>query len=149
VRNFGRLGTILGALAVLVGLPAGSAYADASISVGGPIVRQAARTLTVPITASCDDVGQESAFIVVTVTQGYYLDPNYVEGQGDVLSVTCDSLPHEYTVSVPVTFGQATWRPGQASLTAILSYCYVENGSLSCTTQAFIPAGTTITIQPR
>jgi hypothetical protein len=147
--KLGRLVVIVAALAVFVGVAPGTAHADASISLGGAVVRQSARTLSVPITATCDDVGQESTFIVVTVTQGFYLDPNYVEGQGDVLSVTCDSIPHTYIVSVPVTFGRATWRPGQAALTAIISYCYSENGSLSCTTQAFIPAGTTITIHSR
>jgi len=149
MRRFGRFGLILAALAIFVGVAAGTAYADASLSLAGQVVRQKAHTLGVPITATCDEVGQESTFIVVTVTQGFYLDANYVEGEGDLLSVTCDSAPHKYLVPVPVTFGKATWRPGQATLTAIISYCYRQNGSLNCTTQAVIPAGTTITISPR
>jgi hypothetical protein len=82
---------------------------------------------------------------VVTVTQGTLQTPSYVDGQGDVLNLTCDSAPHTYDVAVPLTFGRGVWRPGEASLTAILSYCFrAEDGTLSCTTQAFIPAGTPI-----
>ena len=147
--KLGRLAVFVAALAGFMGIAPDTAYADASILLSGHVVRQSPRTLSVPITATCDDVGQESTFIVVTVTQGFYLSPNYVEGEGDVLAVSCDSLQHSYIVSVPVTFGQATWRPGQATLTAIISYCYVENGSLSCTTQAFIPADTTVPIYSR
>jgi len=132
------------AIALLLAAPA-VAQAVPSISLAGDVRIQNPRLLTVPLEATCDQVGQETAFIDVTVTQGTVQTPRYVEGQGDVLTLTCDSAPHTYDVAVPVTFGRGVWRRGAASLTAILSYCFrAEDGTLSCTTQAFIPAGTPI-----
>ena len=128
-------------------LLAASAVAEAapSISLAGDVTIQSPRLLTVPLEATCDPVGQETTFIVVTVSQGTLQTPSYVDGQGDVLTLTCDSAPHTYDVAVPVTFGRAVWRPGEASLTAILSYCFrAQDGTLSCTTQAFIRSGTPI-----
>jgi hypothetical protein len=144
--------TVVGAVAAataLTILSPSAALADAAISVDGDIVMKPKSTLEVPISATCDDVGQETSFIVLTVTQGSYPAATYVEGQGDVTTLTCDSSEQLYRVAVPVTFGKATWRPGAASLTGILSYCFTEDGSLNCTTQAFIPSGTTVTIRPR
>ena len=132
------------AVALLLAAPA-VGQAAPSISLAGAVIIQNPRLLTVPLEATCDPVGQETTFIVVTVTQGTIQTPTYVEGQGDVLTVTCDSAAHTYDVAVPVTFGRGVWRPGEASLTAILSYCFrAEDGTLGCTTQAFIRAGTPI-----
>ena len=132
------------AVALLLAAPA-VAQAAPSISLAGDVTIQSPRLLTVPLEVTCDPVGQESTFIVVTVTQGTLQTPSYVEGQGDVLTLTCDSAPHIYDVAVRVTFGRGVWRPGKASLTAILSYCFrAPDGTLSCTTQAFIGAGTPI-----
>jgi hypothetical protein len=137
------------AVALLLAAPA-VARAAPSISLAGDVTIESPRLLTVPIEATCDPVGQESTFIVVTVAQGPIQTPSYVDGQGDVLTVTCDSVPHTYDVAVPLTFGRGVWRPGEASLTAILSYCFrAEDGTLSCTTQAFIRAGTPITLVRR
>jgi hypothetical protein len=125
------------------------AYAQASIALGGDAVISTSKVLSVPITATCDPVGQETTFILVTVTQ-----PRgggaFVEGEGSVeQEVICDSTPHTYIVTVPRTGPDGgAWRPGVASLTAIISYCATENGSFNCTTQAFIPQ-TTITLVRR
>jgi hypothetical protein len=118
------------------------AQAAASLSLAGEVRIDSPKLLTVPVEATCDAVGQETTFIVVTVTQGRLQKGNFVEGEGDVLDVTCDSAPHTYDVVVPADRG--AWRPGPASLTAIISYCVTENGSFNCTTQAFIPFGTPI-----
>ena len=122
----------------------GVAQAAAAISLAGDARISASRTLTVPVEASCDAVGQETTFIVVTVTQGQPDRGRYVEGQGDVLDVPCDSAAHSF--DVVVTADKGTWRPGTASLTAIISYCVTEGGSLNCITQAFIPFGTPVTL---
>ena len=121
------------------------AYAQASVSSGGNAVITSSKVLSVPITAGCDPVGQETTFILVTVTQ-----PRgggaFVEGEGSVEPVICGSTSHTYNVSVPRTGPDGgAWRPGVASLTAIISYCATENGSFNCTTQSFIPQ-TTITL---
>ena len=140
-----RLVTVMATVVALLLAAPVVAQAAPSISLAGDVTIQSPRLLTVPIEATCDPVGQETTFIVVTVSQGTLQTPTYVDGQGDVLTVTCDSAPHTYDVAVPVTFGRGVWRPGEASLTAILSYCFrAEDGTLSCTTQAFIPAGTPI-----
>ena len=124
---------------------AGVAHAEAGLTLSGDIVQGSARTLQVPVTATCDDAGQDSAFIDLAIIQEQ--GKRYVEGQGAVTDVTCDSLPHEYTIAVPITFGQGTWRTGGASLTGILSYCFVaSDGSPYCVTQAFIPSATAVTI---
>ena len=143
-----RVTLMLTAMAMMVPLFAAVAYAQASISSGGYAVITSSKVLSVPITATCDPVGQETTFILVTVTQ-----PRgggaFVEGEGSVEQVICDSTPHTYIVSVPRTGPDGgAWRPGVASLTAIISYCVTENGSFNCTTQAFIPQ-TTITLVRR
>jgi hypothetical protein len=141
--------TVSAALGLLM-LTSGIAQAAPTISLAGPVTIETARTLTVPISASCDPVGQETTFIVVTVSQGTIQKGNYVDGQGDVLDLICDSTPHSYRVAVPASFGRAAWRPGEAALTAIISYCSRElDGTLGCTTQAFVPAGTPIQLTRR
>ena len=86
------------AVAVLLVAPA-VAQAAPSISLAGEVTIQRPRLLTVPLAVTCDLVGQESTFIVVTVTQGTLQTPSYVAGQGDVLTLTCDSAPHTYDVA--------------------------------------------------
>jgi len=142
-----RIVLLMAILAMTV-VMAAPALAQASISLGGDAVITRSKVLSVPITATCDDVGQETTFILVTVTQ-----PRgggaFVEGEGSVEPVICDSTPHTYIVSVPRTGPDGgAWRPGAASLTAIISYCVTENDSFNCTTQAFIPQ-TTITLVRR
>jgi len=143
-----RIITIAAVVATLMLITSTVAYAQASISLGGDAVITSSKVLSVPITATCDPVGQETTFILVTVTQ-----PRgggaFVEGEGSVEPVICDSTPHTYIVSVPRTGPDGgAWRPGEASLTAIISDCVTENGSFNCTTQAFIPQ-TTITLLRR
>jgi hypothetical protein len=123
------------------------AYAQASISSGGDAVITTSKVLSVPITAACDPVWQETTFVLVTVTQ-----PRgggaFVEGEGSVEPVICDSTPHTYVVTVPRTGPDGgAWRPGDASLSAILSYCVTQNDSFNCTTQAFIPQTTIILVR--
>ena len=133
-----RYVVMLAVMALLMVALAVPAYAQASISSGGDAVITSSKVLSVPITASCDPVGQETTFIGVTVTQP--------RGGGAVI---CDSTPHTYNVTVPRTGPDGgAWRPGEASLTAIIRYCVTENGSFNCTTQAFIPQ-TTITLVRR
>jgi len=143
-----RIITIAAVVATLMLITSTVAYAQASISLGGDAVITSSKVLSVPITATCDPVGQETTFILVTVTQ-----PRgggaFVEGEGSVEPVICDSTPHTYNVTVPRTGPDGgAWRPGEASLTAIISDCVTENGSFNCTTQAFIPQ-TTITLLRR
>jgi hypothetical protein len=133
------------AMTVVIAAPA---VAQASISLGGNAVISSSKSISVPITATCDPVGQETTFILVTVTQ-----PRgggaFVEGEGSVEPIICDSTPHTYNVTVPRTGPDGgAWRPGAASLTAIISNCVTDNGSFNCTTQAFIPQ-TTITLVRR
>ena len=133
------------AMSVVMAAPA---LAQASISLGGNAVITSSKSLSVPITATCDPVGQETTFILVTVTQPRS-GGAFVEGEGSFEPVICDSTPHAYIVSVPRTGPDGgAWRPGAASLTAIISNCFTENGSFNCTTQAFIPQ-TTITLVRR
>ena len=142
-----RIVSLLAMLA-MVALTAAPALAQASISLGGNAVITSSKSLSVPITATCDPVGQETTFILVTVTQPRS-GGAFVEGEGSFEPVICDSTPHPYIVSVPRTGPDGgAWRPGAASLTAIVSYCATENGSFNCTTQAFIPQ-TTITLVRR
>jgi len=143
-----RIITIVAVVATLMLVTSTVAYAQASISLGGDAVITSSKVLSVPITATCDPVGQETTFILVTVTQ-----PRgggaFVEGEGSVEPVICDSTPHTYIVTVPRTGPDGgAWRPGNASLTAIISYCVTENGSFNCTTQDFI-SQTTITLARR
>jgi hypothetical protein len=143
-----RYVVMLAVMALLMVALTVPAYAQASISSGGGAVITSSKVLSVPITATCDSVGQETTFIGVTVTQ-----PRgggaFVEGEGSVEPVICDSRSHTYNVTVPRTGPDGgAWRPGVASLTAIISYCATENGSFNCTTQAFIPQ-TTITLVRR
>jgi hypothetical protein len=142
-----RYVVMLAVIALLMVALAVPAYAQAPISSGGDAVITSSKVLSVPITATCDPVGQETTFIGVTVTQ-----PRgggaFVEGEGSVEPVICDSTPHHYNVTVPRTGPSGgAWRPGEASLTAIISYCVTENGSFNCTTQAFTQ--TTITLVRR
>jgi hypothetical protein len=133
------------AMTVVMAAPA---LAQASISLGGDAVITGSKVLSVPITATCDPVGQQTTFILVTVTQPRGAGA-FVEGEGSVEPVICDSTPHTYIVSVPRTGPDGgAWRPGAASLTAIISDCVTENDSFNCTTQAFIPQ-TTITLVRR
>ena len=148
MKQHRRIITIAAVVATLMLVTSTVAYAQASISLGGDAVITSSKVLSVPITATCDPVGQETTFILVTVTQ-----PRgggaFVEGEGSVEPVICDSTPHTYIVSVPRTGPDGgAWRPGEASLTAIISDCVTENGSFNCTTQAFIPQ-TTITLLRR
>jgi hypothetical protein len=148
MKQHRRIITIAAVVATLMLVTSTVAYAQASISLGGDAVITSSKVLSVPITATCDPVGQETTFILVTVTQ-----PRgggaFVEGEGSVEPVICDSTPHTYIVSVPRTGPDGgAWRPGEASLTAIISTCVTENGSFNCTTQAFIPQ-TTITLVRR
>jgi hypothetical protein len=143
------LTTLAVALGFLLAIPP-IAQAAVTISITGSATIKAARTLTVPISASCAPDGQESTFIIVTVSQGTIQKGNYVDGQGDVLSPVCDSTAHSYDVEVRASFGKTAWRPGDAALTAIISYCMrAQDGTLSCTTQAFVPAGTPIQLVRR
>jgi hypothetical protein len=136
---------VVALLMVVLAVPA---YAQSSISLGGDAVITSSKVLSVPITATCDDVGQETTFVLVTVTQPRS-EGAFVEGEGSVEPVICDSTPHTYVVTVPRTGPDGgAWRPGAASLSAITSNCATENGSFNCTTQAFIPQ-TTITLVRR
>ena len=141
--TFRALGVVAAAVAWTLAVPA-FAQAAAVLSLAGEVRIESPKLLTVPVEASCDAVGQESTFILVTVTQGRLQKGNFVEGQGDVLDVTCDSALHPYDVVVAADRG--AWRPGAASLTAIISYCVTEGGSFNCTTQAFIRSGTSINL---
>jgi hypothetical protein len=139
---------LLVAMLAMMAFVAAPALAQASISLGGDAVITTSKALSVPISATCDSVGQETTFILVTVTQ-----PRgggaFVEGEGSVEPVICDSAPHTYIIRVPRTGPDGgAWRPGAASLNAIISYCVTENDSFNCTTQAFIPQ-TTITLVRR
>jgi hypothetical protein len=143
-----RYVVMLAVMALLMVALAVPAYAQASISSGGDALITSSKVLSVPITAACDPVGQETTFSVVTVTQ-----PRgggaFVEGEGSVEPVICDSTSHAYNVTVPRTGPDGgAWRPGNASLSAIISYCVTQNDSFNCTTQAFIPQ-TTITLVRR
>jgi len=130
-------------------LTATVAHGQASISLGGDAVITGSHVLSVPITATCDPVGQQTTFILVTVWQPSPGAGNFVEGEGATESLICDSAAHTYYVTVPRTGPDpGAWRPGSAFLTAIISYCFTENGTLSCTTQAFIRE-TTITLRRR
>jgi hypothetical protein len=143
-----RYVVMLAVMALLMVALAVPAYAQASISLGGDAVITSGKVLSVPITATCDPVGQETTFIDVDVTQPRGRGA-FVEGGGSVEPVICDSTPHTYNVTVPRTGPDGgAWRPGAASLTAIISYCATQNGSFNCTTQAFIPQ-TTITLVRR
>lgn len=133
--------------AALILLPTAPAAAAASIEVGDPILMQSKRTLDVTVRATCDAGAQDSTFIVVNVRQGDYTDADYVEGAGDVLDVTCDSTAHVYHVSVPLSFGRASWRVGAATVDGIISNCYSDQG-FYCVTQAhFGPQAATIKTQ--
>jgi hypothetical protein len=148
MKQLRRITTIGAVVATLMLVTSTVAYAQASISLGGDAVITSSKVLSVPITATCDPVGQETTFILATVTQ-----PRgggaFVEGEGSVEPVICDSTPHTYIVTVPRTGPDGgAWRPGAASLRAIISNCVTENGSFNCTTQAFIPQ-TTITLVRR
>jgi hypothetical protein len=148
MKQLRRVITIAVVAATLMLFASTVAHAQASISLAGDAVITNSKTLGVPITATCDPVGQETTFILVTVTQPRS-GGTFVEGEGSTESVICDSLPHTYIVTVPRTGPDGgAWRPGDASLTAIISYCITENGSFSCTTQAFI-SQTTITLVRR
>jgi hypothetical protein len=148
MKQLRRVITIAVVAATLMLFASTVAHAQASISLAGDAVITNSKTLSVPITATCDSVGQETTFILVTVTQPRS-GGTFVEGEGSTESVICDSLPHTYIVTVPRTGPDGgAWRPGDASLTAIISYCVTENGSLNCTTQAFI-SQTTITLVRR
>src|SRR5215208_4142667 len=139
---------LLVAMLAMMAFLAAPALAQASISLGGDAVIIRSKVLSVPITASCDPVGQETTFILVTVTQPRS-GGAFVEGEGSVEPVICDSTLHTYNVTVPRTGPDGgAWLPGAASLSAIISYCATENGSFNCTTQAFIPQ-TTITLVRR
>src|SRR4028118_746584 len=132
-----RIISIVAVVATLMLVTSAVAHAQASISLGSDAVITSSKVLSVPITATCDPVGQETTFILVTVTQ-----PRgggaFVEGEGSVEPVICDSTPHTYNVNVPRTGPDGgAWRRGDASLTAIISYCVTENGSFNCTTQDF------------
>jgi hypothetical protein len=148
MKQLRRLITMVAIASTLMLVASTVAHAEASISLGGDAVITTSKTLSVPITATCDPVGQETTFILVTVTQPRS-GGTFVEGEGSTQSVICDSTPHTYIVTVPRTGpDRGAWRPGEASLTAIISYCFTENGSLNCTTQAFI-SQTTITLVRR
>jgi hypothetical protein len=148
MKQLGRMIVIAAVAATLMLVASTVAYAQASISLGGDAVITNSKVLSVPITATCDPVGQETTFILVTMTQPRS-GGTYVEGEGSVEPVICDSTPHTYVVTVPRTGPDGgAWRPGAASLTAIISYCVTENGSFNCTTQAFI-SQTTITLVRR
>ena len=148
MKQHRRIITIAAVVATLMLVTSTVAYAQASISLGGDAVITSSKVLSVPITATCDPVGQETTFILVTVTQPRS-GGAFVEGEGSVEPVICDSTPHTYIVTVPRTGPDGgAWRPGDASLTAIISNCITENGSFNCTTQAFI-SQTTITLVRR
>ncbi len=143
-----RYVVMLAVMVLLMVALAVPAYAQASISLGGDAVITSSKVLSVPITATCDPVGQETTFILVTVTQ-----PRgggaFVEGEGSVEPVICDSAPHTYIVTVPRTGPDGgAWQPGVASLNGIINYCVTESDSFNFTTQTFIPQ-TTITLVRR
>jgi hypothetical protein len=143
-----RIVLLVAMLATTMAFVATPALAQASISLSGDAVITSSKVLSVPVTATCDDVGQQTTFILVTVTQPR-VGGAFVEGEGSVEAVTCDSTPHTYTVTVPRTGpDRGAWRPGGASLSSIISYCVTENDSFNCTTQAFLPQ-TTITLVRR
>src|SRR3712207_2909004 len=102
MKQFRRTMIIAAVVATLVLVTSAVAYAQASISSGGDAVITSGKVLSVPITATCDPVGQETTFIDVTVTQPRGKGA-FVEGQGSVEPVICDSTPHTYKVTVPRT----------------------------------------------
>jgi hypothetical protein len=62
VKRYVVMLAVMALLMVALSVPA---YAPASLSLGGEAVITTSKVLSVPITATCDPVGQETTFILV------------------------------------------------------------------------------------
>src|SRR5215213_1762099 len=82
---------VLPLLMVALAVPA---YAQASISLGGDAVIKSSKVLSVPITASCAPVGQETTFILVTVTQPRS-GGAFVEGEASLSAIISDCVTED------------------------------------------------------
>jgi hypothetical protein len=99
----------------------GLAKADPGVSVAiGPTATLQSRVLlTVPVTVTCDPVGDFFSMSFVSVEQAS--GTKIASGSGFLPTVTCDSAPHTYGVSVLANTTGPPFHGGQAVVSASVS----------------------------
>jgi hypothetical protein len=120
-------------IAVLLGaLLAGPAGAATVIDVVDADRMEGGAAVQVTVAVTCDPIGPDSqAFVSMTLWQGTYPRPNYIEGFGSFgelggISLVCDGTPHTYSFTVrPSSFyADKRFRAGPA---------WTESGVQVCT----------------
>jgi hypothetical protein len=99
----------------------GLAHADPGVTVAiGPTATLQSRVLlTVPVTVTCEPIGDFFGMSFVSVEQAS--GRQIARGSGFIPTVTCDSAPHAYLVSVLADASGPPFHGGQAVVTAVVS----------------------------
>ena len=127
---------VLRTLTLLVGLPlsvtlAAPAVAATVIDIVDADLMEGGAAVQVTVSVACDPIGDlDQAFLSLTLWQGTYPRPNYIEGFGSYgeiggVSLVCDGTAHEYnfTVRPSVFYADKRFRPGSAMTESSVSIC--------------------------
>ena len=110
----------IGATLVALAIP-GLAKADpgVTVAIGSSATLQSRVLLTVPVTVTCDPVGDFFPMSFVSVEQAS--GTKIASGSGFLPTITCDSAPHTYGVSVLANSSGPPFHGGQAVASASVS----------------------------
>lgn len=99
----------------------GLAQADpgVTVTIGSTATLQSRVLLTVPITVTCDPVGDFFSMSFVSVEQAS--GTRIASGSGFISTLTCDSAPHTYQVSVLAGASGPPFHGGSAIASASVS----------------------------
>jgi uncharacterized protein (DUF2141 family) len=111
-RRLTRVAVLATALVALVAPAAAQADPGVTVVIGPKATLQSRVLLTVPITVACDPLGDYFVMSYVSVEQAS--GTQIARGSGDIATVTCDSAPHTYSVSVLADSAGPPFHGGQA-----------------------------------
>jgi hypothetical protein len=131
-----RISTLLASVLLTVTLAA-PARAATGIDILDAQLLDRGTAVQVTAAVSCDLLGPDSvAYLSVTLWQGVYPHPRYIEGFGSYDGLVCDETPHTYSLTVRPTsfYADKRFTAGRAMTESGVTVCtLVAPGSYFCT----------------
>lgn len=118
-RSLISFATVAATLVALVVPGLASADPGVTVGLGSGATLQSRVLLTVPVTVSCDPVGDFFSMSFVSVEQAS--GTQIASGSGFLPTLTCDGAPHSYAASVVANAAGPPFHGGQAVASASVS----------------------------
>jgi hypothetical protein len=107
---------VVASVVALVGPGLAKADPGVTVAIGSTATLQSRVLLTVPITVTCDPVGDFFTMSFISVEQAS--GSRIASGSGFISTLTCDSAPHTYPVNVLADTSGPPFHGGQAVASA-------------------------------